>query len=424
MGVVNVTPDSFSDGGRFLDPEAAVAHGLALVDGGRRGARRRAASPPARGRRRSTRPRSSRRVAPGDPRRSPRDRRRAGQHRHHQGRRSPPRALDAGATIVNDVSAGRARSGDARRRRRRRVPATSRCTCRASRARCRTTRTTTTSSREVGDFLVERLDAARGRRHRRRRARWPIPASGSARPLDAQPRRCSPRSPTLVAARRRAGARRDVAQGVPRPARSTSRRSRGARRRHARHGGVGARPRRARWCGCTTSAAAAQAAACSSMRVPRRRGAHDGGDAMTTLRGRWAQGLEPRFFCWIIKDRLAASERPGGFARNHRKIRRQEELIWLGQHGFTRVISLLDSPHNLHAYDEAGIAYEHVPLGRHDELADRLPRDLRDARAPARRPDGAGAHPPRGVRRPAARRARRLPALRGPRRRGSARDRR
>jgi dihydropteroate synthase len=31
MGVVNVTPDSFSDGGRFLRPEAAVAHGLRLV---------------------------------------------------------------------------------------------------------------------------------------------------------------------------------------------------------------------------------------------------------------------------------------------------------------------------------------------------------------------------------------------------------
>jgi dihydropteroate synthase len=30
MGVVNVTPDSFSDGGRFLDPDAAVAHGLDL----------------------------------------------------------------------------------------------------------------------------------------------------------------------------------------------------------------------------------------------------------------------------------------------------------------------------------------------------------------------------------------------------------
>jgi dihydropteroate synthase len=30
MGVVNVTPDSFSDGGRYLDPEAAVGHGLQL----------------------------------------------------------------------------------------------------------------------------------------------------------------------------------------------------------------------------------------------------------------------------------------------------------------------------------------------------------------------------------------------------------
>ncbi len=34
MGVVNVTPDSFSDGGRHLAPEAAVALGLALVEAG------------------------------------------------------------------------------------------------------------------------------------------------------------------------------------------------------------------------------------------------------------------------------------------------------------------------------------------------------------------------------------------------------
>lgn len=31
MGVVNITPDSFSDGGRYLAPESAIAHGLALV---------------------------------------------------------------------------------------------------------------------------------------------------------------------------------------------------------------------------------------------------------------------------------------------------------------------------------------------------------------------------------------------------------
>ena len=30
MGVVNVTPDSFSDGGLYMDPEAAIAHGLTL----------------------------------------------------------------------------------------------------------------------------------------------------------------------------------------------------------------------------------------------------------------------------------------------------------------------------------------------------------------------------------------------------------
>lgn len=34
MGVVNVTPDSFSDGGLFLDAQAAVQHGLELVEQG------------------------------------------------------------------------------------------------------------------------------------------------------------------------------------------------------------------------------------------------------------------------------------------------------------------------------------------------------------------------------------------------------
>jgi dihydropteroate synthase len=34
MGVLNVTPDSFSDGGRFLPLEAAVAHGLRMVEEG------------------------------------------------------------------------------------------------------------------------------------------------------------------------------------------------------------------------------------------------------------------------------------------------------------------------------------------------------------------------------------------------------
>lgn len=34
MGIINVTPDSFSDGGRFLEPNAAIEHGLRLVGEG------------------------------------------------------------------------------------------------------------------------------------------------------------------------------------------------------------------------------------------------------------------------------------------------------------------------------------------------------------------------------------------------------
>ena len=96
------------------------------------------------------------------------------------------------------------------------------------------------------------------------------------------------------------------------------------------------------------------------------------------MKGKWATGIEPRNFVWVIKDRLAACERPGGYARNHRRIRRQEEIIWIRNGGFTRVISLLPSPHNLHAYDELGVTWEHLPFPPHAEaramLADLYPR--------------------------------------------------
>ena len=89
---------------------------------------------------------------------------------------------------------------------------------------------------------------------------------------------------------------------------------------------------------------------------------------MRPMRGKWAQGIEPRNFAWIIKDRLAVSERPGGYARNHRKVRRQEEIIWLREQGFTRIVSLLASNHNLHAYDELGVPWSHIPLGATSEV--------------------------------------------------------
>ena len=80
------------------------------------------------------------------------------------------------------------------------------------------------------------------------------------------------------------------------------------------------------------------------------------------MRGKWAQGIEPRHFRWIIKDRLAVCERPGGYGENHRRVRRQEEIIWLRQNGFDRVISLIPSSHNLHNYAELDLPFRHVPF--------------------------------------------------------------
>jgi hypothetical protein len=79
-------------------------------------------------------------------------------------------------------------------------------------------------------------------------------------------------------------------------------------------------------------------------------------------KGKWAQGIEPRNFCWIIKDKLAICERPGGYGVNHRRVRRQEEIIWLREQGFGTVISLIGSTHNLHNYDELGLPYLHRPF--------------------------------------------------------------
>lgn len=85
------------------------------------------------------------------------------------------------------------------------------------------------------------------------------------------------------------------------------------------------------------------------------------------MKNRWAQGIEPRFFTWVLKDQLAVSERPGGYSRNHRRVRRHEEILWLRQEGFSRVVSLLPSEHNLHAYEELDMPFSHLPFALDDD---------------------------------------------------------
>jgi hypothetical protein len=86
------------------------------------------------------------------------------------------------------------------------------------------------------------------------------------------------------------------------------------------------------------------------------------------LRGKWALGITPRNFTWIMKDKLAICERPGGYGDNHRRVRRQEEIIWLRENGFGCLISIIPAPHNLHNYDELNLPYRHRPFTGIDDL--------------------------------------------------------
>jgi len=84
------------------------------------------------------------------------------------------------------------------------------------------------------------------------------------------------------------------------------------------------------------------------------------------MKGKWAQGIQPRNFSWVMKDKLAVCERPGGYGVNHRRVRRQEEIIWIREQGFTCVVSVIPSPHNLHNYTELDVPWRHLPFGVHD----------------------------------------------------------
>ena len=102
------------------------------------------------------------------------------------------------------------------------------------------------------------------------------------------------------------------------------------------------------------------------------------------MRGKWAAGIEPRNFTWVYEGRLAVSERPGGSTLVHRRVRRDEELLWLKRLGFTRIISILPAGQNIAAYGELGIGVGHYALregpGQREVLL-ACYRDLRESLA-------------------------------------------
>ena len=73
-------------------------------------------------------------------------------------------------------------------------------------------------------------------------------------------------------------------------------------------------------------------------------------------------GLEPRGFKWVIAGRLAISERVGGYGFQHRRVRREEEIIWLAEQGVNTVLSLMPGNQNQAAYEGATLRVFHYPI--------------------------------------------------------------
>ena len=81
-------------------------------------------------------------------------------------------------------------------------------------------------------------------------------------------------------------------------------------------------------------------------------------------------GSRPRDFAWVIQDRLAASSRVGGQGIQHRRVRREQEISWLVEAGFTTVVSLLPGNQNVRSYERAGIEVHLAPVdSEHEEAA-------------------------------------------------------
>ena len=80
------------------------------------------------------------------------------------------------------------------------------------------------------------------------------------------------------------------------------------------------------------------------------------------MTSKWAEGIKPRGFRWIITDRLGVCERPGGYGLGHRRVRRVEEIVWLCCNEIDLIVTMTAIPYNLHDYDEHGLAYVHLPF--------------------------------------------------------------
>ena len=217
------------------------------------------------------------------------------------------------------------------------------------------------------DDVVAEVTALPRRPRRRGRAAgvdevWIDPGIGFGKTLGAQPAACCATSTELVAtgypvvvgtSRKRflGAARRPHPTGGDGAAAPADDRLEASRR----HRDLGDGRRALAWSGSTMCVQPSkQPKVVASMGV-----------AVPAMKGKWAQGHQaPQLRLGHQGPARACASGPGGYGANHRRVRRQEEIIWIREQGFGCVISLIPSPHNLHNYDELGRHLAPPPVRR------------------------------------------------------------
>lgn len=67
------------------------------------------------------------------------------------------------------------------------------------------------------------------------------------------------------------------------------------------------------------------------------------------------------------------AERIGGYGFQHRKVRREEEIVWLQDHGVNTIVSLLGGNQNAMAYELAGLRFFGIDVDPDIEPEEAIP---------------------------------------------------